>query len=440
VYFDSISLIALPFQKVASPIWLANAVVYELAPWLFSPFGEGRAFRGILSKLPALQNLGVTVLYLLPIWEDQGWYAITDHYAVFRKYGSERDLMDLVVEAHKRGMKVILDLAGTIGVPKRSRLAREHPEWFILNPQDTLYVSWRDELYGLDTNRADVQEYFIQFWQYYVERFDVDGYRCDFVAASPREMFQKIRAAIRRIKSDAILIAEDTQPVDLEKAFDVTYDFLFIDTISSLFADPHAAAKTVRWLESESELYPPESLRLRYLEGHDLQHTVASRYGLNGSIAFATFLLTIGGVPMIYSGQEVGNKAPQIGFWAPAMDWDGNPDAPAYRAAYSALIDIRAKYPALRMGSFIPVKCSDDRIAAFARASEGNQTIITVINFSAEKLDVHLDLSKKEISKPGSLSLSDLRTGERIDVVDTEHFTLSLQPFQSHVFLLMRGG
>ena len=142
VYFDSVSLVASPFQKVASPDWLKDAVVYELAPWVFSQFGNGRAFQGILSKLPALQDLGVTMLYLLPVWEDQGGYAITDHYAVFRKYGSEQELKDLVAEAHQRRMKVILDLAGTIGVPKKSRLVREHPEWFILNPSNTLYVSW----------------------------------------------------------------------------------------------------------------------------------------------------------------------------------------------------------------------------------------------------------------------------------------------------------
>jgi glycosidase len=433
VYFDSVSLVASPFQKVASPDWLKDAVVYELAPWVFSQFGNGRAFLGILSKLPALQDLGVTVLYLLPVWEDQGWYAITDHYAVFRKYGSEQELKDLVAEAHQRRMKVILDLAGTIGVPKKSRLVREHPEWFILNPSNTLYVSWMAELYGLDTNRADVQEYFVQFAQYCIEQFDVDGYRCDYVAASPREMFQNARAAIQRLKPDAILIAEDAQPFDMEKAFDVTYDFQFIDTIAALLADPHSAGRAVRRLAEESDLYPPGSLRLRYLEGHDLSYTVASRLGLKGSIAFATFLFTIEGIPMIYSGQEVGNKIPQIGFWVPAMDWNGNPDAAAYRAAYTALSHIRAGSPALRTGSFTPVNCSDDRVAAYLRAWEGDQTILTVINFSAAKLDVHLDLA-------GRRSFQDLLTGERVNVENPERFTVDLQPFQSHVFLVARGG
>ena len=128
----------------------------------------------------------------------------------------------------------------------------------------------------------------------------------------------------------------------MEKAFDVTYDFQFIDTIAALLADPHSAGRAVRRLAEESDLYPPGSLRLRYLEGHDLSYTVASRLGLKGSIAFATFLFTIEGIPMIYSGQEVGNKIPQIGFWVPAMDWNGNPDAAAYRAAYTALSHIRA--------------------------------------------------------------------------------------------------
>ena len=307
VFFDSVSLAVSPFREALSPAWLRDAVVYELGPWEFSQFGDGKAFKGIIRKLPELETLGVTLLYLLPVWDDSGWYRITDHFSLFRKYGTEKELKALIDDAHRRGMKVILDLVAS-GVPLESKLVREHPQWFIHGGDDKLYRSWMD-LYGLDTNHPDVQQYFADFAKYYVARLDVDGYRCDLAMMMHYEMFEKIRNAIRQIKPDAILIAEGNAPVDHETAFDATYDFPFLERISLLISSPHNAGITVRWLETQSGFYPPGALHLRYLEGHDLTFTVSSKCGLTGSKAFATFLLTIDGIPMIYNGHLASRRS-----------------------------------------------------------------------------------------------------------------------------------
>lgn len=185
-----------------SPGWLPDAIVYEVGPWEYSRFGSGRAFNGIAGKLPELETLGVNLLYLLPLWENTGWYNISDHFTLFRKYGTEQELRALVAEAHRRGMRVILDLAGTIGVPLESKLLGEHPDWFILGGDNKLYRSWT-----------------------------VDGYRCDMAMALPYALFEKIRQAIQQLKPEAILIAEGSTPIDHETAFDVTYDFPFLERI-----------------------------------------------------------------------------------------------------------------------------------------------------------------------------------------------------------------
>jgi cyclomaltodextrinase len=377
VYFDSVSMYVSAYHESCCPRWLTDAVVYGLGPWEFLPFGNGNAFRGIVAKLPELDALGVNLLYHLPIWEKEGWYNITDHFTLFRKYGPEQDLRTLVDEAHRRGMRVILDLAGTIGVPFESELRSEHPEWFILGGFGQLYHSWGD-LCGLDQNRPDVQQYFVEVAAHYVEQCDIDGYRCDSAMTSPYIMYQKIWEAILRIKPDAMLLAEDQiSPIGLETAFDAAYDFVFLDRITSMISDPHEAAGTARWLEAQRASYPPGALRMRYLEGHDLDSTIASRCGFAGSRAFATLLLTIDGLPMIYNGQEVGNRNPQVGWWKPLIEWS-NPDAARYREIYTTLTGIRARYPALRRGSLIAVASSDDRVTAFARILPGKQTVLTV--------------------------------------------------------------
>ena len=197
-YFDSVSLASSVFEKVPSPSWLTRLVLYELAPWQFLHLGGGYggAFRGVISKLPEIEDLGVNGLYLLPIWEDRGTYGITDHFSIFRGYGTPDQFKALVEEVHRRNMKVILDLAGTIGISPRSDLVLQHPEWFVLNENDSIHYSWGPWLLGLDTNRPDVQQYFVDVAKHYVERFDVDGYRCDSARVPPYEMFEKIRVAI----------------------------------------------------------------------------------------------------------------------------------------------------------------------------------------------------------------------------------------------------
>ncbi len=436
VYFDSVSLGVSSFRQIPSPHWLRDAIIYELGPWEFSSFSGSKAYAGITRKLPELETLGVNLLYLLPLWEDSGWYRITDHFTLFRKYGTEQELRALVDEAHRSGMKVIFDLAGTVGVPLESRLIREHPEWFILGGDNTRYRSWM-ELYGLDTNHPDVQQYFIEFAKYNVERFDIDGYRCDMPMVSPYEMYERIRHAIQQIKPEAILIAEDTAPIDNETAFDATYDFPFLSRISSLLSDPHDADKTVRWLEAKRDWYPPGALHLRYLESHDLTYTISSKFGLAGSQAFATLLFTIDGIPMIYNGQEVGNREPQTDWWKPPIDWNGNPDAARYREMYTTLTHMRARYAALREGSLVALSSSDDRVAAFARVLPGEQTILTVINFSDSTLDTRLDLSQGAAGISGGLDLLDLLDNARFAITNPRSFSMTLEPYQSRILLVL---
>src|SRR6478736_5727148 len=99
-----------------SPQWLHDGVVYEVFPRQFSPEGN---FAGVTAKLDELKDLGVTILWLMPIHpigeklrkgSYGSPYAVRDYSAVNPDYGTKDDLKRLVSEAHRRGMKVILDV------------------------------------------------------------------------------------------------------------------------------------------------------------------------------------------------------------------------------------------------------------------------------------------------------------------------------------------
>jgi glycosidase len=460
VFFDSVSLLPSSFMKLSSPAWLSEAVVYEIGEWEFAQFGNGSAFRGIVSRLPQLQALGVNTLYLLPIWANQGWYSVTDYYAIYKEYGTQDDFRTLVREAHNHGMRVLLDFAGTVGVPPDATILQQHPDWLILNENNSAYYSWTWPncdfiatslnacLRGIDTNRPDVQDYFVQVAKYYVQTFNIDGYRCDSAYASPYEMFEKIRAAIQAVKPDAVLIGEEPtdQPIYHETAFDATqWDCLGTQTICAGFLafapslpNSTSANKTASWLNGEIDSYPPGALTLRYLEDQDLEghidYTLASKYGLAGDQAFGALLFTIDGIPMIYNGQEAGNLIAQPGPWM-SMDWNANPQAAQFTSFYTKLIHIRLTYPALQQGATVPVSSTNGRVAAYARVLTGADPVLVVINFSNSYVNTTLGTSLQALGLQATPLLVNALDNKEYPVSDIRSFNLSLEPYQEYILV-----
>ena len=111
-----------------APAWLKNAVFYEIYPQSFKDTnGDGIGdLNGITEKLPYIKSLGCNALWLNPIYDspfkDAG-YDVRDHKKVAARYGTEADLVHLFEEAHKLGIRVLLDL-----VPGHT--SEEHP-WFV---------------------------------------------------------------------------------------------------------------------------------------------------------------------------------------------------------------------------------------------------------------------------------------------------------------------
>ena len=119
---------------VSSPQWLRQGTIYEIFPRDFSPEGN---FNGITARLDDLKDLGVNILWLMPINPPgeklrKGTlgspYAVRDYYAINPDYGTEADLKRLISEAHQRGLKVIIDIVANHTA--WDSVLMQHPEFY----------------------------------------------------------------------------------------------------------------------------------------------------------------------------------------------------------------------------------------------------------------------------------------------------------------------
>ncbi|WP_144548019.1 alpha,alpha-phosphotrehalase [Bacillus sp. X1(2014)] len=161
--------------------WWKKAVVYQIYPKSFNDTtGNGTGdIQGIIEKLDYLKQLGVEVLWLTPIYKspqrDNG-YDISDYYSIHEEYGTMEDFDCLLAEAHKRGLKIIMDIV-------INHTSTEH-EWFKQarsskdNPYRDFYI-WKDGKNGhAPTNweskfGGSAWEYDENTEQYYLHLFDV---------------------------------------------------------------------------------------------------------------------------------------------------------------------------------------------------------------------------------------------------------------------------
>lgn len=95
--------------------WWKNSVVYQIYPRSFKDSnGDGFGdLRGIIEKLPYLQNLGIDVIWLSPVFDspqDDNGYDISDYRKIYAGFGSNKDMDELIRKAHEHGIKIVLDL------------------------------------------------------------------------------------------------------------------------------------------------------------------------------------------------------------------------------------------------------------------------------------------------------------------------------------------
>ena len=378
------------------PEKVAGSTIYEVNIRQHTPEGTILSF---IKDLPRLKDLGVDILWLMPVQpigikERKGslgsYYSINDYLAVNPEFGTAEDFRQLVQAAHGLDMYLILDW-----VPNHTAWDHpwitEHPEYYATDDNGNIIyeADWTD-IALLDHTNPNTRKAMVEAMKYWVEEFDIDGFRQDHAGHEiPLYLWEQATDEIDQIK-DLFWLAE-WQGARMHNEFDATYTWELFHVQDEVGKGEANADSIHHNILKDLHEYGTKAFRMTMLTNHDENSwngTIFERYG-DGHKAFATFIFTAYGIPMIYSGQEAGLDKRLRFFEKDTVDFS---DPLNLQPFYQSLVSLKKNNPAIWAGEYggMPERINKDaNIYAFKRVKDDNQ-VIGIINFSGEAQELHL--------------------------------------------------
>ena len=377
--------------QVTNAEWTRDAVLYQLNTRQFTPEGT---FKAAQAQLPRLAAMGVDSIWLMPVHpiglENRKGslgspYAVRDYRAVKPELGTEAEFRAFVEEAHRLGLKVILDWVANHSAHDNP-LTLSHPDWYTRSPEGALVppagTDWSD-VADFDYSQPGLRRYMTESLVYWVREFGIDGFRCDVAGYVPTDFWDTARAELDTVKP-VFMLAEWEQRDLHERAFDATYGWGWKEAMQRLVKDGSGAGAMRGYYAGQAETWPHAAMRMVYTENHDQNSwdgVAAEIYGPAYEAAIA-LSFTGSGLPLIYNGQEADNDRQLAFFERDPIVWrEGR-----YDALFRKLIALKTAAPALHNGRFgagmveVPTSETGD-VFAFTRGEAGGR-VFAVFNLS----------------------------------------------------------
>lgn len=369
--------------------WVRDGVIYQIYPRAFSAEGN---FKGITAQLDRLKDLGVNILWLMPIHpigqeKKKGTigspYAVRDYYGINPDYGTKEDLKRLVNESHRRGMKVIIDIVANHTA--WDSVLMKNPEWYKRDAKGniTYPYDWYD-IAALNYSNPQLRQYMTDMLKYWLREFDLDGFRCDVAGEVPTDFWENARVELDKMKPDILMLAEAHKAELMVKAFELDYSWPLHSAMTNVMQGRGRASDLREAWEKEFKEWPRGALHMRFSDNHDERRAIA-RFGEPGALAASALMFTLDGVPLIYNGMEIGDTtesgAPALFEKLPVF-WPIAERRPEFPRFYKQMIALRQDSNALRRGSMQWLRNSDEaRVVSYLRKS-ADEEVLVAINLS----------------------------------------------------------
>jgi glycosidase len=413
-----------PFAGVPNT---SDIIMYEINERAFSSSGT---FAGILPRLDSIKALGVNVIWLMPIHPIgvtktvNSPYCVKNFTEVNPEYGTLNDLRTLVKEAHNRNMAVILDWVA-------NHTSWDNPwiknkAWYTQDGSGNIIIpagtNWQD-VADLNYDNSTLRKAMIRAMKYWVLTANVDGYRCDAADMVPYDFWKQAIDTLKKIPDrKIIMLAEGSRLDHFSAGFQLNFSWQFLTASTDVFASDVSATVFFQTHLDEYVGIPSGKHKLRFTSNHDIcawDNTPLALFG-GKEASLAAFAITslMGGVPLIYNGQEVGCPVKLPFFSRSPIDWTTNPDMVK---DYQYLLGLKAEHPALRSGdlAYYP----DENIVAFKRESLTDKVLV-LVNTRTSSSDFVLPASLKGTEWKDSRTGAFLTLPEQISLVAFDYLIL----------------
>jgi glycosidase len=491
----------------------AQEVIYHVFQRsFFDSNNDGHGdLKGMQQKLDYLQELGVTSILLTPLYQSEFYhnYFAIDFEKIDQEYGSMPEYLSLVKEVHKRGMKIYQDVEmqyvthkhpwykesyGNPSSPFSKYVyyldsANQKPFFFYHIPEFTTYNNSKQKIAVVNMNSPEVKKYTFDVLNFWVDpnkdgKFDdgVDGFRLDhmmndldnfhLVADLFRNFWTPILTDLKKTNPTLVICAEQANwfSLGLEYLKHASVDRVF--SFRLWWAIETLNKKNITEAADSTLLYNPKGTQqIVFIENHDTRR-VASVKGMTPEKlkVTASLNLLVGGVPLIYYGQELGMKGKQLKGMTDGNDipireafewtasgagkgmalwykntgpwWDSTSvkanDGISYEEEkkdpqslynyYRKLIQLKKSTPALGNGEYKAVANGNEQVFSFLRYTD-KETVLIVVNLSAEKQQVGISSDGKFKTANGLLKKESF-------AIAGNRFEVELGPWDLKVFRL----
>lgn len=440
-----------------APQWAKETIWYQIFPERFAngdqsndpegvlPWGSkehpgrddfyGGDLQGVLDKMDYLENLGINGLYFCPIFEatSNHKYDTIDYMEVDSHFGDKALFKKVVEEAHKRGMRVMIDAVfNHVGIhsPQWQDIIKNqeksiYKDWFYIHsfPVDDVSKLTTDELENvgrvnydtfaftghmpkLNTANPEVQEYLLDIARYWIREFDIDAWRLDVANEVDHYFWKRFFKETTAVKEDLYILGEiwhSSQNWLNGDEFHAVMNYAFTDNIENyFFTKILSPSRLVSGLNSQLMLYRQQTTEVMFnlLDSHDTARVLTKAHDDKTVVKAAmTFLFSQPGAPCIYYGTEIGLDGGPDPDCRKCMIWDEDKQDHDMKAFFKDLIRFRKEYQDILIsGETIWHDIRDDELFLGFKRRLGNKELHFFFNQDEEEaFQPHLPKGAKKL-------------------------------------------
>ncbi|GLB58859.1 alpha-glycosidase [Cytobacillus sp. NCCP-133] len=438
-----------PEEVFKAPSWVKDTVWYQIFPERFAngnpdndPVGTlawgstypsptnffGGDFEGVMEHLDYLQNLGITGIYFTPVFKafSNHKYDTIDYLEIDPQFGTKESLRKMVEECHKRNIRVMLDAvfnhSGYYFPPFQDVLKNGekskfkdwfHPHSFPLkggkypNYETFAFV---EQMPKLNTANPEVKDYLLKVANYWIEEFNIDGWRLDVANEVDHQFWREFRQTVKSVKPDLYILGEiwhNSMPWLRGDQFDAVMNYPFTANLLNLIAKKTISATEFAYnITGEIHRYPANFYEAAFnlVGSHDTPRILSECNGDKKRVKLIyTILFTFMGSPCLYYGDEIGLSGEIDPGCRKCMEWDEAKQDRDLFIHVQKLIQLRQEEKLLANEGQFEFFQTTGNIVAYRKYNE-SKTIVVVANPLDEKTDFTLPYNMKGVKITNLLS------------------------------------